>query len=409
MSLYYDSNNTINRYFLEIEKYLPQLTYNPYLQELKDDIHINKKKQLLLHMNSKFHSYINELSRITIYNIFKQLYDIHNLNILQQMFDHIQKNKIKNINNYINKYINTYTQNNIENPILNPTSIRISTMTICCYLDQLIDLNELYTVFTPPYDINVNNYDKIVPKLKAYDIIGCKYDDAPNKGYFKKNNNKNFYNSASLNIYIRKDKQINFKIFKNGKIQITGIPKQEVAKQCIDAFIQYLYKRKIISTIIKYNNFRTVLINSDYCCGIEINRENLFKILTKQFNLTVSYESENYPGVKLAYFYNTNNTKSEHEGTCVCSIKCRGKGQSSDITKCKRITIAIFQSGKIIITGANSLEQIQHAYTFINSIIQKYYYLIIKKAHIKIKTYKIKLHTITNYSEYLKMAVLQQC
>ena len=42
MSIYIDQHNTINRYYLEIEKYLPQLTYNPYIDEIKDDIY-NKK------------------------------------------------------------------------------------------------------------------------------------------------------------------------------------------------------------------------------------------------------------------------------------------------------------------------------------------------------------------------------
>ena len=36
MSIYTDSNNNINRYFLEIEKYLPQLRNNPYISELEE-------------------------------------------------------------------------------------------------------------------------------------------------------------------------------------------------------------------------------------------------------------------------------------------------------------------------------------------------------------------------------------
>ena len=44
MSLYFDRYDNINRYFLEIEKYLPQLTHNPYLPELIDDIYNKKKK-----------------------------------------------------------------------------------------------------------------------------------------------------------------------------------------------------------------------------------------------------------------------------------------------------------------------------------------------------------------------------
>ena len=126
--------------------------------------------------------------------------------------------------------------------------------------------------------------------------------------------------------------------------------------------------------------------------------------MTKKLNLTVSYESENYPGVKLGYFYNKKNTKTNHEGRCVCKTKCKGKGKSIDLEHtCKRITISTFQSGKIIITGANSLEQIRCAYDFINKIIQDHYIFVIKKKNIDIKTYKIKLSSITNYDEYAKL------
>ena len=116
-------------------------------------------------------------------------------------------------------------------------------MTVCCYLDQLIDINLIYTTFDPPFDINTHNFNQLHHKLQTYDIIGCKNSNLQ-KGYFKKNVKKSFFNSSSLNIFINKTKQINFKIFKNGKIQITGIPNEDIAKKCIENFILYLKKKK---------------------------------------------------------------------------------------------------------------------------------------------------------------------
>ena len=401
MSIYIDSNQNIKRYFLEIEKYLPQLQYNPYLSEIQEEIYHKKKQYLLTHIDTQYHSYIHMLNDSTMDTIFNTLYNSNQMTILQEIFEYIAVNNIKKINYYVKYCIQQKISAYISNKVLQSTDIRISTMTVCCYLDKLIDLQTLYTQFKAPFNINVINYNEIVPKLKKYDIIGCKYSTSPIKGYFKKNSKSSFYNSASLNIFIRKDKQINFKIFKNGKIQITGIPEETVAKECIRAFIQYIFKQKLIDSIIHYNNFRTVLINSDYFCGIQINRENLFKIMTKKLNLTVSYESENYPGVKVAYFYNKKYVHTCHEGTCACSKKCIGKGKSALVeNNCKRITVAIFQSGKIIITGANSLEQIHCAYQFINKIIQDHYYFVVKKDNIEIKTYKIKVNSIKNYKDY---------
>lgn len=407
MSIYTDSNNNINRYFLEIEKYLPQLRNNPYISELEEDIINQKKKKLYNCISKQYHTYIESLYKSTVHIIFEKIYSQDNFSLLEKLFSDIEHKKITSINHYITTYINKHTYIPAIHNTLKSTDIRISTMTICCFLDKLIDLKQLYTQYIPPYNININNFNTHCHKLHMFDIIGCKYSTLPNKGYFKKNSNRSFYNSASLNIFIHKDKQINFKIFKNGKIQITGIPKPEIAKKCIDAFIKYIYKQNIIDSMIQYNNFRTVLINSDYFCGIQINRENLFKIMTQKLNLIVSYESENYPGVKFAYFYNTNNIGTPHDGKCVCETKCKGKGKSSLLENmCKRITISIFQSGKIIITGANSEQQIHHAYNCINKIIKDHYHFVIKHNNIEVKTYKIKISAITNYDDYAKLTAV---
>ena len=406
MSIYIDQNNNINRYYLEIEKYLPQLTYNPYIGEIKEDIY-NKKITLLkegIHIH--YIDYIDKLYNHTINHIFNKLYDKKNFHILNTIFLEIKhKNitKIKKINEYIFNYINDgHFKQQLYNHTLQPTPIKISTMTVCCYLDQLIDIETIFNTFTAPFNISTVNFNEVCDKLQPYDIIGCKYSNSQ-KGYFKKNVTKSFFNCSSLNIFITQKKQINFKIFKNGKIQITGVPREDIAKNCIQHFIKYLKQTNIIQTLINYNNFRTVLINSDFFCGIEIDRENFYKILTKILNLNVSYESENYPGVKLGYYYNKDNTGTNNEGKCICEKKCKGKGAKSKLNICKRVTVSTFQSGKIIITGASSYDHIQCAYNFVNKIINDYYYFIKKKKNIKVKTYKIKIKNITNYDAYLKL------
>jgi len=403
MSIYIDQNNEINRYYLEIEKFLPQLIENPYIGELKNDIYLQKIKLLKKHTNKKYAKYIEHLTIDTINIIFNKLYDIKNFHILNSIFNEITIHKIKHLNKYIQQYIQDSTfKLQLHRHILQPTPIKISTMTVCCYLDQLIDIKLIYDTFIPPFDIGTNNFNQVYNKLNMYDIIGCKNSNQQ-KGYFKKNVKKTFFNSSSLNIFITEIKQINFKIFKNGKIQITGIPSKDIAKECINQFIIYLKNKNIIKTLINYNNFRTVLINSDFFCGIQINRENFYKILTQKFNLNVSYESENYPGVKLGYFYNKKYIGTEHEGKCICENKCKGKGAKSKLNICKRITISTFQSGKIIITGASSSDHITCAYNFINKIISKHYYFIKKKHNLKIKLHKIKIKNITNYDEYTRL------
>ena len=55
-------------------------------------------------------------------------------------------------------------------------------------------------------------------------------------------------------------------------------------------------------------------------------------------------------------------------GICDCEKPCNGKGKDNT---CKRITIAVFKSGKIIITGGRNKNQIQTAYEFITDFVNE--------------------------------------
>ena len=71
--------------------------------------------------------------------------------------------------------------------------------------------------------------------------------------------------------------------------------------------------------------------------------------------------------VNINYFMNTRN----HSGTCVCSKLCNGKGNVCGDGECKNVTIAVFKSGKIIITGGQNKDQINESYRFITNFIRE--------------------------------------
>jgi hypothetical protein len=56
-------------------------------------------------------------------------------------------------------------------------------------------------------------------------------------------------------------------------------------------------------------------------------------------------------------------------GICNCTEPCNGQGAGDGNGHCKRITISPFSSGKIIITGARDMDQINEAYIFFNEIL----------------------------------------
>jgi hypothetical protein len=76
-----------------------------------------------------------------------------------------------------------------------------------------------------------------------------------------------------------------------------------------------------------------------------------------------------YQGVNTKYFYNSTNKQS---GICSCEKICKGQGMGDGEGQCKRITMSIFRTGKIIITGARQMKQIETAYEFLNKIFEKH-------------------------------------
>ena len=81
----------------------------------------------------------------------------------------------------------------------------------------------------------------------------------------------------------------------------------------------------------------------------------------------------------MGFFWNQD--KKHQDGCCNCKVKCTGKKKKTkngDANQCKKITISIFKSGSVIITGGYLKEQIDDAYRFINNLFKEHYHKIIK-------------------------------
>ena len=94
----------------------------------------------------------------------------------------------------------------------------------------------------------------------------------------------------------------------------------------------------------------------------------------------VEYEPCNYPGVNIKFFWKKDCIGTNNYGKCVCNPggeRCSGKGDGE--SECKKITIAVFQSGKVIITGADMVEQIHGAYSWITNVFRRHYESILRE------------------------------
>ena len=99
------------------------------------------------------------------------------------------------------------------------------------------------------------------------------------------------------------------------------------------------------------------MINSDFETYWNINQNVLGRILREEYPyLFVEWDPLRYPGVNIKF-----QTKF---------------GRVDEATGTKSISIMVFRTGKVIITGANSESQVHDAYSFINHVLKKHYHAL---------------------------------
>ena len=237
--------------------------------------------------------------------------------------------------------------------------LRISTITSVLQLSQIIELKKIYT--------NLPISKNYLPYIE----YGC--DNIP-RGFSekslikkrKKKKKKIFYNQATIHV-IHDGKIMNVKLFNNGRIQITGLKNENQAGKLVLKLLQYFKDFEVISDYTELIENKIVLINSDFDLGFEINREELHYEIIEN-DIYSSYEPCIYPGVNIKYFINASQTNTC--GICECENMCTGKGNGCGDGDCKKVTIAVFKSGKVIITGGQNKDQIIESYRFITNFIQ---------------------------------------
>ena len=202
----------------------------------------------------------------------------------------------------------------------------------------------------------------------------------------KKKDNEHFYNSCSIivkgSLHI---KCVNIKLFNNGQITLTGSKEELDGYMATCVLLDEMKKEKgIFIDMIEEDinklqivNYKITMINSDFDTNFKIDLLKLLNILnTKDKELFTKFNPEKYRGLIIGYYWNTD--KKIQDGKCLCKNKCNGKGIGYGDGECKKITISIFKSGSIIITGGRLIKQIEDAYQSINNILKENYHDIMK-------------------------------
>ena len=263
------------------------------------------------------------------------------------------------------------------------TPYKVSTITCNVDLGINIDLVVLYENFTIE---GKSNFIWIhYPKIEGDNKRGV----YPKKKRNVKNTTKKTSFDNQVTVLYKADNYPNLKIFKNGNIQITGVKNKDDVNVIVNQVIEEVKRiqklnPKISSNenfneAIGFNNFHIRMINTDFKTYSNpemtdkfiIRRKVLHKILiSDEYNNKCSFEPGKYHGVKLEFFWNKN--KDNQDGICSCSDYCFGKGSGCGLNNCKKITVAIFESGSVLITGGVSFEQIDDAYNYITTIFKNH-------------------------------------
>jgi TATA-box binding protein (TBP) (component of TFIID and TFIIIB) len=273
------------------------------------------------------------------------------------------------------------------------TPFRVSTIT--CNADIGNDINlDLHKLFQNIQLSEADNNSFIW-------IQHMKEDDEHSRGTYPKkkrrskteNKKSRFDNQITAIFRYNADYMPNIKIFKNGNIQLTGIKDTKHPQHIVEHVIANITKiyndidKKIIVTHaddtnpiarLVYQNFKIRMINTDFKIYQDKDLTNRFNIRRKElhniligsnYNNKSSFQPGIYQGVKLEYFWNSSHRQKN--GICHCASNCFGKNTGHGDGNCKKVTVAIFESGSILITGGITFEQVNDAYAYICNVIKE--------------------------------------
>lgn len=268
---------------------------------------------------------------------------------------------------YFDKIISGGCQGKTEDNV-KWTSLNISTMTICFNFNQIINLKLLKERLPSSLTVNYNPGSKKskVPKKKGTD---------------------SFYNSFDIKITIidhennKTSSNISIFIFPNGKAKAAGIKTINTINLLLDELVEivkYIPESVESPDTLDIENMKIQMICSDFKIkpvkedsdGWCIKQEELKNILVKQ-GLSATFSSlSRYPGINLKI--------------------------NSIIEPEKQISLLIFRSGSIIITGGKNAKDISNCYNYIVKIIKEnapilFYYDINEEIKQRKKSVKLRL------------------
>lgn len=198
-----------------------------------------------------------------------------------------------------------------------PSWIHITTITMTCSLQTSIDLNRIREAFREQGSFRVRHK-------------GALYS-----GHEWKMKETTFYNQVTIG-YQDSYTTKSIKVFPNGSFQVAG---------CADMYdcvrvtrsLAHLLSKILDREDIKTTPFHVVMINTNFALNHQVNLMEIFDRLSTKYE--VSFDPDRYSAVKIKF--------APRPGM-------------------KQVTASVFSTGKVIVTGAETLREIAFAYETLN-------------------------------------------
>ena len=206
-----------------------------------------------------------------------------------------------------------------------PSWVKITTITIISKFLQNIDIQKLRNHFQEVGSVKI--------RVKGSDFEGFEWKLKPTT----------FYNQITLG-YTDQYSTKSVKVFPNGSVQIAGCSDLFDCKNVIKQ-LSFILGR-ILEVDIPSNGFRVVMINTNFSLNYNINLMETARIFgINPVFTSVTFDPDRYSAVKIKF---------------------------KPATDMKQVTASIFSTGKIIVTGAETLKEIAFAYNVINHHINEH-------------------------------------
>jgi hypothetical protein len=234
-------------------------------------------------------------------------------------------------------------------------------------------------------------------------------------------------------LYNEEFREVHVKVFNTGKLEIPGVPDDNMLRLVREKVIEYLRPYLDIEQIKRIegkedcdlgdlcyikgdgdDGDEDVLINSGFHCGFCIDQKAFYSILrSDKYGIETSYDSCHYPGIRCKYYYRNDLAKDHPDQGRICPEDNGIKLSQLELSKkytC--VSFMIFSTGNCLVVGNCSKSVLLHVFEYIKATLEVEYKAIClpnESTAAKIKKKKQRKKTAHMQMHYYSNAITGKC